>query len=500
MSVALEMRNITKRFPGVLALDSVNLLVEEGEIHAVVGENGAGKSTLMKILAGAYQKDAGQIFVRGKEVEITNTIDAQKQGIGMIYQEFNLIPHLSVAENIFLGRFPLTKSKKIKFDELNKMAQQYLKELETDISPQSIVGELSVADRQLVEIAKALSLNSSVLVMDEPTSSLSPGETEVLFGIMRKLKESGVSIIFISHHMDEIFSIADRVTVLRDGKYIGSWPISELNEEILVQKMVGRQMSDMFPKIEAEIGETILEVRNLTVPGYVSDVSFELRAGEILGIGGLVGAGRTELVNAIFGAIPTSEGEIFINGSRVAINHPQEAVENGIALIPEDRGQQGLVLKFSVKENITLPNLKRFVKRIEINTDQEEALADELVERFSIKTPSLAQLAENLSGGNQQKVVLAKWLGMKPKILILDEPTRGIDVGAKAEIHKLIGKLAAEGIGIIMVSSELPELLGVSDRILVMCRGEKTGEFTREEATSEKIMMAATGAIEMGVN
>jgi ABC-type sugar transport system ATPase subunit len=361
-----------------------------------------------------------------------------------------------------------------------------------------MVGDLSVADRQLVEIAKVLSKNPSILVMDEPTSSLSPREIEKVFKIMKNLKAKGVSIIFISHHMDEIFNIADRVTVLRDGEYIGSWTISELDESFLVQKMVGREMSEMFPKIDVEIGETVLEVRNLSVSNYVSNVSFKLKAGEILGIGGLVGAGRTELVNAIFGARVIDSGEIFIDGSPVTITHPNQAVNKGFALVPEDRSQQGLILKFSVKDNITLPFLSKFTKIIGINTGQERVAAANLCEKLNVKTPTIDQLVEYLSGGNQQKVALAKWLGVEPKILILDEPTRGIDVGAKVEIYKIIGDLASKGIGIIMVSSELPELLGVSDRVMVMCRGKKTGEFTRDEATPEKIMLAATGASEGG--
>ncbi|MTI60498.1 MAG: sugar ABC transporter ATP-binding protein [Firmicutes bacterium] len=499
MSIALEMKNITKEFPGVLALNEVNLMVEKGEIHAVVGENGAGKSTLMKILAGVYQKNSGKISVHEKEVEIIDTLTAQSLGIGMIYQELNLIPHLTVAENMFLGRFPLSKGK-IQYNELNKNAQHYLSQLETGIKPDDLVGDLSVADRQLVEIAKTLSLNSSILVMDEPTSSLSPGETEILFKIMKKLKSAGVSIIFISHHMDEIFSIADKATVLRDGEYVGSWNISELNEQSLVEKMVGREMSEMFPKVETEIGQTILEVRNLTVKNCISDISFKLKAGEILGIGGLVGAGRSELVKAIFGALAVNSGEILIDNRPVKMPHPYEAVKNGLALIPEDRGEQGLVLKFSVKDNVTLASLKEFAGTIKVDTIKENKAAVHLVEKLQVKTPSINQLVENLSGGNQQKVVLAKWLAVNPKILILDEPTRGIDVGAKAEIYKIIGELAAKGIGIIMVSSELPELLGISDRIMVMCRGKKTAEFTRKQATSEKIMLAATGALEKGDN
>jgi len=492
MSQLLKMKNITKTFPGVKALDDVELTLNKGEIHALVGENGAGKSTLMKILCGAHKADNGIIKIEDEEVEIHNTRDSQKLGISMIYQHLNLIPDLTVAENIFIGRFP-QKNGVINYEELNQLAKKQLEKLDSKIDPEKKLGDLTVANQQIIAIVKAISYNSKIIILDEPTSSLSLEESEKLFKTLKKLKKQGISMIFITHHMDEIFGVVDSVTILRDGQYMGRYNISELTEETLVEKMVGRTINNLFPKKKVDIGDKIFEVKNISGKGIVENISFELKSGEILGIGGLVGAGRTELVQAIFGHLP-HDGKIYLEGKEIHINHPLDAVKNGIVLVPEDRNSQGLIERFNIKDNISLPKLKKFVNRLSINVLKEREYSEELVDKFNVKTPSIKQLAKNLSGGNQQKLVLAKWLGVNPKVLILDEPTKGIDVGSKSEIHKTIGKLASQGIGIIMISSELPELLGVSDNIMVMSQGKKSGEYNRENATAEKVMIAATGA------
>ncbi|NPV53514.1 MAG: sugar ABC transporter ATP-binding protein [Firmicutes bacterium] len=488
----LEMRNIKKRFPGVLALDGVNLAVYSGEIHALVGENGAGKSTLMKIIAGAYQKDSGEILLNGKPVEINTPADAQALGIAIIYQDLNLIPDLSVAENIFFGRFPRRGSLgRIDYGRLRDAAAEALEEINAGINPSSILKDLSIADRQLVAICKALSLRSKVLVMDEPTSSLSKHEVETLFEIMRKLKAQGVAIIFISHHLDEIFEIADHVTVLRDGRFVDSLPIAAVDKEALVKMMVGRKVDTLFPKEDVPIGEVVFEVRGLSQGKRLKNISFSLRRGEILGIAGLVGAGRSELAQAIFGSTPVDKGEILIEGRPVHLRSPHDAIARGMAFIPEDRGDQGLHLNMTIRENVTLASLGRFLKGVRVDGNAERQATEALKQQLDIKTPGIEQVVGFLSGGNQQKVAIAKWLGSRPKVLILDEPTRGIDVGAKSEIHRIMGQLAASGVGIIMISSELPEVLGVADRILVMSNGRVAAEFPRGEATPEKVMMAA---------
>lgn len=491
----LEVRNMSKRFGGVRALDRVNFAVMPNEIHALLGENGAGKSTLMKIISGAYQKDAGEILVNGRPVEITKPLDAIKLGIAIIYQDLNLIPDLTVAENIFFGRLPhrgLLHT--IDVSRIREAARELLSEINADIDPAAVVGDLTVADRQLVAIARALSFKPRLLIMDEPTASLSDHEVRVLFDVMRKLKSENAGVVFISHHLDEIFEVADRVTVLRDGQYVGTKPITEVDRETVVHMMVGRRVDTLYPKVHEPDpeGDVVLEVEGLSLGRRLRDISFNLRRGEILGISGLVGAGRSELLQCIFGEISFTSGSIRLEGKEVRFSSPNEAVASGIALVPEDRGEEGLHLEMTVRENITLPHLKRFFDKLRINRDAEKEVSNSLIERLAIKTPDSEQLVAFLSGGNQQKVAIAKWLVSEPKVLMLDEPTKGVDVGAKSEIHRLMSQLASKGVGIIMVSSDLPEVLGMSDRVLVMSDGVITAEFTRAEATADRIMMAAT--------
>lgn len=489
----LVMRGITKQFPGVLALDNVNFEVERGEIHALVGENGAGKSTLLKILAGALPMDKGEIILDGKPVVFHSPLDAMRHGIAVIYQEFNLVPYLSAGENIFLGREPRKFNGFVDFKKLHAEAQAILNRIGANFSSREIVARLSVAQQQMTEIAKALSQNAKIIAMDEPTSALTEKEVEHLFEIMRSLKEEGVAIIFVSHRLEEIFQIAERITVLRDGKYVGTKKVEETNRDEVITMMVGREIKEKIPKRPAKIGDEILRVGGLTRKGVFSDITFSLRKGEILGLAGLVGSGRTEIARAIFGADPIDSGKIYLEGKEVKIRSPQDAIRLGIGLLTEDRKRYGLVLPMTVRENTTLANLMEVAMRGFINFSRERAVAKRYVDELAIKTPSVEQLARNLSGGTQQKLVLAKWLFTKSKVLIFDEPTRGIDVGAKVEIYELMNQLAERGVGIIMISSELPEVLGMSDRILVIHEGKIAGELMREEATQEKIMQLATG-------
>lgn len=492
--VLLRMEHIYKSFPGVDALKDVSFDLRAGEVHALVGENGAGKSTLMKILAGVYQKTSGKIFIEDKEAEINGLLQSQHLGISIIFQEFNLIPHLTVGENIFYGRFPKRYQwGAIDWKTLWKNSEEILYELGIDIKPHTLVKELSVANMQMVEIAKALSMNSRILVMDEPTSALTQDEIEILFSRINKLKEQGVGIVFISHRLEEIKIISDRITVLRDGIKVETVNAHDVSQEEIARMMVGREIKEMYPKLDTQIGEVVLEIKNLSRNGILKNVNFTLHRGEILGIYGLVGAGRTELVRAIFGEDQRDKGEIIIEGKPAPIKIPHNAVSRGIGLVPEDRSRQGLLLSQSVKNNITLANLKKYAHIGKLRKKQEERAAETQVRSMEIKTPSLDQKVMFLSGGNQQKVVLGKWLERRPKILILDEPTRGIDVGAKAEIHALMSRLAADGLGIIMISSELPEVLGMSDRILVMNQGQITAEFSRENADPQKIIIEAIG-------
>lgn len=490
----LEMRGIAKAYPGVVALHSVDFSVLPGEVHALIGENGAGKSTLMKILAGADTKDSGQIFIDGKESHIDTPQEAMRLGVSIIYQEFNLVPYMNAAENIFLGREPASVVPGlIDFGRMYSDAEKIIDELGVALDVRTPMNHLSVAQQQMVEIAKATSRQSRIIAMDEPSATLTDHELENLFGLIRRLKAEGVSIIYISHRLEEIFEIADRVTVLRDGELVATKDIAETNRADIIRMMVGRELSDSIPKIAAEARDVALEVRNLNRAGVLHDINFQVRSGEILGIAGLVGAGRTEVARAIFGADPIDSGQIIMNGKPVTIHSPRRAISLGIGLVSEDRKALGLVLGMAVRENISLANLGVLSRLGFIKRRKEREIAESYVKDVLIKTPSIEQAVQNLSGGNQQKVVLAKWLFTKSKVLIFDEPTRGIDVGAKTEIYQLMNRLAAQGVAIIMISSELPEVLGMSDRTLVMHEGRIAGELSGKDATQERIMGLATG-------
>jgi len=492
--VFLRMEGISKAFPGVQALKDVTFEVARGEIHALVGENGAGKSTLVKILTGALGRDEGQIILRGRPVEIHVPSAAQALGISMIHQELSLIPYLTVGQNIYLGREPRARVPVfIDWSALYRQAQQLLSRLNVDVDARAEVQGLSIAQQQMVEVVKALSLNADLIAMDEPTSALTERETEILFDVMRSLKAQGVSLIFISHRLEEVFQIADRVTVLRDGQFIGTDSITELDEDQVVRMMVGRELGKMYPKTEAQRQEVVLDAIDLHDGRELHGVSLKLHRGEILGVAGLVGAGRTALAETLFGIRPVVAGEVRVEGRPVKLNSPGEAIRLGLGLVPEDRKLQGLFMNMAVRENIVLSAMDKVTGWGFVNFAKADRLAGEFVNKLDIRTPSLRQRVRNLSGGNQQKVIIARWLTLKPRVLILDEPTRGIDVGAKAEIHALMNQLAQEGVGVLMISSELPEVLGVSDRILVMHEGRVTGEFTRDQATQDDIMRAATG-------
>lgn len=494
-SCVLRMENISKSFPGVLALDRVQFELMKGEVHVLLGENGAGKSTLMKILSGAYVKDEGEITIDDTLIEIENPAHAQDLGIGIIYQEFNLNPHLSVAENIFLGREPTIFPGIIDWKKIYRDAQEILDSLCVDIDAKQIVESLGVAMQQMVEVAKALSLNARILIMDEPTASLSNNEIEALFKTIRNLQNEGVAIIYISHRLEEIFKIGNRVTVLRDGKYIDNRSVSELTRDEMVKMMVNRDLDDHIPKIKAEIGDVVLEVEDVSVKNRLHDISFKLRKGEVLGIAGLMGAGRTRLAKTLFGAEKIEKGRIVVDGTVVQMSSPRDSINAGIGLVTEDRKNEGLILDLSVKQNICLPNMKKFISNGWINSRIENQTVDNYIDKLKIKTPTRNQLAIYLSGGNQQKVVLSKWLCSDAKIFIFDEPTRGIDVGAKTEIYQLMNRLVANGVAIIMISSEMPEILGMSDRILIMRSGRIAGELSDTEANQEKIMNLALGDV-----
>ena len=490
----LELKNITKIFPGTIALDKVNFDLRKGEIHALIGENGAGKSTLIKIISGILLPNSGEIYLDGKLVNISNPLIAQHYGIAAIQQEPTIFPDLNVAENVFMGHMEYDRfTKRLKWKKMYEATEKLLKALEVKLNPREKVKNLSIANQQLVEIVKALSLNSRILIMDEPTSALTLHEVDELFGIIKQLQNSGTSIIYISHRIEETFEIADRVTVLRDGHYIGTRNVSETNVDELIRMMIGRTLSNIFPKTNIEKGETVLKVESLTKEDQFNNISFELHKGEILGFAGLVGAGRTEVARAIFGLETNVYGNIFINNEKIHIKSPSAALAHGIAYLPEDRQQQGLILPMDITKNITLPILDKLVKLGWLNNDREITTAKKYATMLDVKAPGLWQKVLQLSGGNQQKVVLAKWLATNPKVLILDEPTKGIDVGAKAAVHKFMNELASHGLGIMMISSELPEILGMSDRIVVMCEGRITAVFERNEATQDKILSAAIG-------
>ena len=497
------MEGVHKRFPGVHALKGVSFDVRPGEVHALLGENGAGKSTLIKTIAGVHKPDEGEIRWRGEAVSFSNPKDSQAKGIDTIHQELSLYPELTVAENIFLGHAPHRRVgpfKWLDWQKMNRRAKEVLADLEvTTLDVTEKVGTLNVGNRQRVEIAKALSLDAQLLIMDEPTAALSESDVESLFKTVRLLRERGVGIIYISHKLSEVFELADRVTVLRDGEYVGTKEVAEVSEGDLINMMVGRTIENLFPKQDAEIGEVVLEVRNLQNEPYTRDVSFQVRAGEIVGLAGLVGAGRSETAQLIFGIMPMQSGEVFINGKKANIMQPAQAVAQGIAYVPEDRGTQGLIKEMTVRENLSMAVLRGLSSASFIQSKDERKLAADAIEQFGIRAYGPEQIVNNLSGGNQQKVVVGKWLASDPKVLIIDEPTRGVDVGAKSEIHRLMSKLAAErGLAILMISSELPEILGMSDRVLVMRGGRIVAEYSRAEASQEKIagaMMSETSGV-----
>jgi ribose transport system ATP-binding protein len=496
----LEVRGVSKAFPGVQALDNVDFEVYPGEVVALLGENGAGKSTLMKILSGAYRMDRGEIRLKGQRVTPQNPHHAQQLGISIIYQEFNLTPNQSVATNIFLGREPYEKGpgRLVRFVDwpyMRREAVKLLARVGARFSPDALVRDLSVAEQQMVEIAKALAEKAEVIIMDEPTSALGEEEVAVLFDIIKSLKEQGLAIIFITHRIEEVFRVTDRIIIFRDGRRVGGMPIGEATTEKIISLMVGRPLEEVFQHSNGQKGDVVLEARGLTRRGVIEEVSFSLHRGEILGLAGLVGAGRTETVRAIFGADPLDAGEILIDGKRVNIDSPEAAVKAGLALVPESRQVQGLMLIHSVERNIAVPNLDWLFPNRIVDLQKTRVLGQQYVDRLNIRTPGLAQKVMFLSGGNQQKVVLAKWLATNPKVLILDEPTRGIDVGAKAEVHAIMNNLALQGIGIIMISSEMPEVLAMSDRIVVMCEGRVSGILDRAEATQEQIMAYASGHV-----
>jgi rhamnose transport system ATP-binding protein len=491
-SPVLEMKQISKRFDLTQALDDVSLTLYPGEIHALLGENGAGKSTLIKVMTGIYQADQGEIWLNGRPVTIQNAIDAQAHGIAAIQQEPMIFPDLNVAENIFISH--RNRGAIIRWRQMYQEAEAILAKLGIRLDVRSSARGLTLAAQQAVEIAKAISLDVRVLIMDEPTASLSSHEVEQLFKLIQSLRNQGVAILFISHRMEEVFAIADRITILRDGKFISSAPRDEVTAERAIRDMVGREMEEFFAKTDTEKGEVFLEVRNLGKENAFSNINFEIRAGEVLGFAGLVGSRRTDVGLALFGVEPADSGEILIEDHSVTIRGTRQALSRGIAYVTEDRRQLGLTMSMSIATNITLPTLEKYTNRLGlIRRGQEKETAERFKDRLSIRTPSVQLEAGKLSGGNQQKVVLSKWLNTHPRLLILDEPTRGIDVGAKAEVHHMINELAQEGIAIIMISSDLPEVLAMSDRILVMREGRQMAIFDRQEATQEKVMTAAMG-------
>jgi len=491
--VVLEMENISKAFHGLKALDKVFLKVHQGEVHALMGENGAGKSTLMKILTGLVRPDEGRIRFYGKDVHIDSPQTALQLGIAMIHQELNPVPEMTVAENIFLGREPVRAKFLVDKKKMYQDTRDLLDSFDFHVAPDQRVSSLSVAQKQMLEIIKAVSQQAKLIIMDEPTSALSEGEVRTLFNSINRLRTSGVPIIYISHRMEEIFSLADGVTVLRDGQYVGSEAIGNLDSGQLISMMVGRPLKDIFPKEKVGFGDVVLEAKGLTRRPAFENISFQVRQGEILGIAGLMGAGRSEVMRALFGVDRLDEGEVWMEGKKLNIRHPSDAIRNGIAMVTEDRKEYGLVLSRSIRENMTLAHLPLSGGSPVISKSAETKRIREMTQQINIKMSSFEQLVQSLSGGNQQKVVLSKWLMVKPKLLILDEPTRGIDIGAKAEIYRLMSTLAKEGMAIILISSELPEVLGMSDRILVMGNGKIKGEFSGGAVTQEQILACAIG-------
>lgn len=489
-NVLLQMKNIHKTFPGVYALKSVNFELKAGEVHAILGENGAGKSTLIKVLGGIYASDQGEIYIEGKKVEIKTVKDAQKNGVSIIHQELVLVPYMTVAENIFLGREPMI-GKFVNTSKMNEDAQKLIDSYGMNIDAKSVVRNLTIAQQQMVEIIKAISYNSKILVMDEPTSSISEKEVKFLFETMRNLTSKGVGIIYISHRMSELAEICDRVTIMRDGSYIGTKVVKETNNDELISMMVGRELKNYYTRDFQKDGEVLLKCENITDHNMVKSASFEVKKGEIVGFAGLVGAGRSEVMKCIFGLTKEYSGDIYIKGKKVEIKSPSDAIKQGIALVPEDRKLEGLYHIQSVRFNSTIEVLNDFIKGITVNRQKEEEITQKYIDLMSTKTPSMEQAIGKLSGGNQQKVMIGRWLATNPKILILDEPTRGVDVGAKSEIYAIMNTLAKSGMSIIMISSEMPELINMSDRVYVMCDGRITGCLGHEEITQEKIMKLA---------
>ena len=486
----LQLRGITKIFPGVKALNNVQFDLKAGEIHALMGENGAGKSTFIKVIMGVHQAEEGEMLLYGKPVRFKNTKDAQKAGIAAIYQHVTAYPHLTVAENIFVGHLK-KKFGLVQWKEMYAEADALLQELNADFNSRELMGNLSVAQQQMVEIAKALSLKAQIIIMDEPTAALTKRESEELYRIAKKLRDEGKSIIFISHRFEDMYELASRVTVFRDAQYIGTYDVDGITNADLIKAMVGREINELFPKPQVELGEEVLRVENLCRTGYFKDVSFGVRKGEILGLTGLVGARRTEVVQTIFGVEKPTSGKIYLEGKEVKIKCATDAMQMGIGLLPENRQIEGLILDWGIGRNITLTELGSYVDKIFINEKKENENSKDLAEAVDTKAVSVFDKASSLSGGNQQKVVVAKALGSDFKVLVLDEPTKGVDVGAKAAIYEIMGELAQKGYAIIMISSEMPEILGMSDRIVVMCEGRVTGELSREEATQEKILELA---------
>lgn len=490
----IQMKNISKSFPGVRALDNVSLTIQRGEVHTLLGENGAGKSTLMKILTGVYNADSGEILLNGEKIDIENIRDAQKLRIGTVFQENSLIPHLTVAENIFLTREIKNKYNLIDWKKMYSESRRWANELGVEIDPLIQVKRLSVAQQQVVEIVKMFSQDPQIVILDEPTSALSDNEIENLFNIIRRMQSKGITFIYISHRMEEINEIGDSATVLRDGRFVKHLDnIKEHAMDEIISYIVGRALTDQYPSRNVETGDVVLEVKDLTVDNTIKDINFDVRAGEVLGFSGLLGSGRTETAKAIFGDLKKSAGEIFINGEKVHINSPRDAIKNNIGLLPENRKEEGLVLKKRVDWNITFSSLKKFKKGPFIDSKKEEKESKQFVDSLKIKTPSLGQQVQYLSGGNQQKVVFAKWLCADSQVYIFDEPTRGIDVGAKREIYNIINDLAEKGNAIIVISSELPEILGVCDRIAVFYEGRLMKIIDRQDATQENIMYYAMG-------
>lgn len=488
----LELKGITKIFPGVKALDNVHFQLKQGEIHALMGENGAGKSTFIKVITGVHQAEEGEIFINGEKVEIKNPKDAQKLSIAAIYQHGTAYQHLSVTENIFIGHEKMTKFHTIDWKQMHKDAKALLERLGSDIDPHSSMGNLTVAEQQIVEIAKAISTNAKIIIMDEPTAALSKRECEELYRITEQLRDEGCSIIFISHRFEDMYRLATRVTVFRDSQYIGTWNVDEISNEVLISKMVGREISQIYPKQEVERGEEIFRVEGLSKTGYYKDVSFSLHKGEILAMTGLVGAGRTEVCQGIMGIERPDKGKVILEGKTLSIKHPSDAMKAGIGYFPEDRQKQGLILDWGLGQNVTLSTLEKFTKFTVINRKAERERSKELLEKVKTKALSVFDKASSLSGGNQQKVIVAKVLNSDLKVVILDEPTKGVDVGAKAQIYEIMSELAAQGFGVIMISSEMPEVLGMADTILVMKEGRVSKIFADATGvTQEQILEAA---------